>query len=415
MEEIPKKKPRSALELLKEAIQETKEEERELERYFREMMKESLLQKEIAEIQIKNEGYTKSETDSVFKFRKTPIPFFDKLIDREGIKNKKLNLKRETAGIEIKIEYLDRKHNELEEEKLNINKEIDKIKMLEKNMREQFNDLGGEEWEGPPSFVHISWMEEAFQTNESGWSEVSRHEYSVYMEEIKRREIKNPLPIGSGICYVLSVPENENWSKIGFTTKSAQVRADDYSKQHDLELNVAGIIADDNAAALEKILHEEFSSKRVEHGTAKEIFAVSPQEAIKKIKSYKRKISEEMQNRQLLILGSELIKIDAKIGKEMYKISSIDETIALIILEQRKLFREKLYNNYRFNIRPNSRKRWYRLFGWKVRLRRYAGLFIYILLGVILFSGIFSLSYYLIGKVTILLALVIIIIILLKP
>ena len=33
----------------------------------------------------------------------------------------------------------------------------------------------------------------------------------------------------------------------------------------------------------------------------------------------------------------------------------------------------------------------------------------------ILFSGIFSLSYYLIGKVTILLALVIIIIILLKP
>ena len=162
-------------------------------------------------------------------------------------------------------------------------KEIAEIKMLEKNMREQFNDLGGEEWEGPPSFVHISWMEEAFQTNESGWSEFSRHEYSVYMEEIKRREIKNPLPIGSGICYVLSVPENENWSKIGFTTKSAQVRADDYSKQHDLELNVAGIIADENAAALEKILHEEFSSKRVEHGSAKEIFAVPPKECIEKM------------------------------------------------------------------------------------------------------------------------------------
>ena len=59
---------------------------------------------------------------------------------------------------------------------------------------------------------------------------------------------------------------------------------------------------------------------------------------IKKIKSYKRKISEEMQNRQLLLIGSELLKINAKIAKEMYKISSIDETIALIILENFGLF-----------------------------------------------------------------------------
>ena len=123
-----------------------------------------------------------------------------------------------------------------------------------------------------------------------------------------------------------------------------------------------------------------------------------------------------MQNRQLLILGSELLKIDAKIGKEIYKISSIDKTIALIILEQRKLFREKLNNNYELNIRPNSRKRWYRLFGWKGRLRRYAELFrryaelfIYNFLFVILLLGIFSLLYYFIGNVAVLFALVMII------
>lgn len=341
MEEKPSNKPLSLLEIVREAVKETEEEERERDRYFREMIKERLLQ---------NEYSTISETDTVFKFRKTSIPLIE--IEKHN----------------LKIEYLDWKHNDLEEEKLNINEEIAEIKMLEKNMREQFNDLGGEDWIGPPRYALIN-SELLYgglpgdHISESGWSSYNRERIKDY-----RRELIKPLPIGSGICYVLSVPENENWSKIGFTTKSAQVRADDYSKQHDLELNVAGIIADENAAALEKILHEEFSSKRVEHGTAKEIFAVSPQEAIKKIKSYKRKISEEMQNRQLLILGSELIKIDAKIAKEMYKISSIDETIALIILEQRKLFREKLYNNYRFNIRPNSRKRWYRLFGWKGRL-----------------------------------------------
>jgi len=318
VEEKPPKKTLSLLEIVKEAVKETKEEERELERYFREMIKERLLQ---------NEDSTISETDTVFKFRKTSIPF---------IENKQHNLK---------IEYLDRKHNELEEEKLNINKEISEIEMLEKNLRKQFDDLGGEDWDEPYHQIHVSPPKELFKPNKSGWTP-----YALLRMEDYRRELKKPLPIGSGICYVLSVPENENWSKIGFTTKSAQVRADDYSKQHDLELNVAGIIADDNAAALEKILHEEFSSKRVEHGSAKEIFAVSPQEAIKKIKSYKRKISEEMQNRQLLILGSELLKIDAKIGKEIYKISSIDKTIALIILEQRKLFREKLNNNYELNI-----------------------------------------------------------------
>ena len=121
-----------------------------------------------------------------------------------------------------------------------------------------------------------------------------------------------------------------------------------------------------------------------------------------------------MQNRQLLLIGSELLKINAKIAKEMYKISSIDKTIALIILEQRKLFREKLKKIYYLKISPNSRKRWYRLFGWKARLRRYAELLIYIFLSVILLSMIFSLSFYLIGNVTVLLILLIIIMILLN-
>ena len=106
MEDKTPKKPLSLLEIVREAEKETEEEERELERYYREMMKERLLQKEDSTI---------SETDTVFKFRKTPIPF---------IENKQHNLK---------IEYLDRKHDELEEEKLNINKEKSEIEMLEKN------------------------------------------------------------------------------------------------------------------------------------------------------------------------------------------------------------------------------------------------------------------------------------------
>ena len=400
MEDKTPKKPLSLLEIVREAVKETEEEERELERYYREMMKERLLQKEDSTI---------SETDTVFKFRKTPISFLRKLIDRKEIKNKKLNLKKEIADIKIKIEYLDIKHDELEEEKLNINKEKSEIEMLEKNLRKQFDDLGGEDWDAPYHQIHVYPSEELFQPNKSGWTP-----YALLRMEDYRRELKKPLPVGSGICYVLSVPENENWSKIGFTTKSAQERADDYSKQHDLELNVAGIIADDNAAALENILHEEFSSKRVKHGSAKEIFVVSPQESIKKIKSYKRKISEEMQNRQLFLIGSELLKINAKIAKEMYKISSIDKTIALIILEQRKLFREKLKKIYYLKISPDSRKRLYSLFGWKARLRRYAELLIYIFLSVILLSMIFSLSFYLIGNVTVLLILLIIIMILLN-
>ena len=111
MEDKTPKKPLSLLEIVREAVKETEEEERELERYYREMMKERLLQKEDSTI---------SETDTVFKFRKTPISFLRKLIDRKEIKNKKLNLKKEIADIKIKIEYLDIKHDELEEEKLNI-------------------------------------------------------------------------------------------------------------------------------------------------------------------------------------------------------------------------------------------------------------------------------------------------------
>ena len=69
------------------------------------MIKERLLQ---------NEDSTISETDTVFKFRKTSIPLIE--IEKHN----------------LKIEYLDWKHNDLEEEKLNINKEIAEIKMLEK-------------------------------------------------------------------------------------------------------------------------------------------------------------------------------------------------------------------------------------------------------------------------------------------
>ena len=85
MEDKTPKKPLSLLEIVREAVKETEEEERELERYYREMMKERLLQKEDSTI---------SETDTVFKFRKTPISFLRKLIDRKEIKNKKLNLKK---------------------------------------------------------------------------------------------------------------------------------------------------------------------------------------------------------------------------------------------------------------------------------------------------------------------------------
>ena len=412
MEEKLKNKPLSLLEIVRKAVKETEEEERELKRkidsYFHEMIKEHHYLKD----------NSMNETDAVFKFRKESISFLKKLIDKKEIAKKILNSKKEINDIETKIEYLDIKHNELKEEKLNINKEIAEIENIEKNLQKQFDDLGGEDWEGPPTYfgevgpgeepsnVHINWGFEGTIPGESGWSDLTRQ-----IREDYRKELKKPLPIGSGICYVLSVPENHNWSKIGFTTKTAQERADDYSKQHDLELNVAGIIADDNAAALEKILHEEFSSKRVKHGSAKEIFAVSPQESIKKIKSYKRKISEEMQNRQLLLIGSELLKIRAKIAKETYKISSIDQTIAIIISEQRKLFREKLKKIYYLKISLNSRKRWYRFFGWKARLRRYTQLSIYSLLGVILLSMLFSLSLYLFGKVTFLITLIILIII----
>ena len=339
-------------------------------------------------------------------------------LNKEEVEKIKLKLTKEIAEIEEKIEYWGSRQNVLEDEKSNINKIIVELEKNHDNLSKQYDDLDVEYFDGPPSYlgeegpgILIHWSDESFKPDESGWSGYSRQIYSDYRREIKRREINNPLPIGSGICYVLSVPENENWSKIGFTTKSAQERAEDYSKRHDLELNVAGIIADDNAAALEKILHEEFSSKRVKHGSAKEIFAVPPKECIKKIKSYKREISEEMQNRQLLLIAMELLKIGAKINKNKYNIVSIDEKLDEIVLKQRRNIREK-FELKKFKISLSSRERWYRLFGWKARLRRYTELFIYIFLGVILLSVIFSLSYYLIGKVTILLALAIIIMIL---
>ena len=229
------------------------------------------------------------------------------LLNKEEVEKIKLKLNKEITGIERASEYSGRRQNELEEDKLNIYKEIAEIEKILENFEDQFDKLGFEFYEPKIYFSDliednykalINWeMPAAIEYDETGWSAIMR-----WNREIYRQMLKKKLPIGSGICYVLSVPENENWCKIGFTSKSAQERADDYSKQHDLELNVAGIIADENAAALEKILHEEFSSKRVEHGSAKEIFAVSPREAIKKIKSYKRKVSEEMQNRQLLLI-----------------------------------------------------------------------------------------------------------------
>ena len=349
------------------------------------------------------------EEDVVNKFRSE---LWEKIILKKEIEKKRQNLNKEIANIEKEIEFWGSSHKKLEEEKLNINKEIAEFEKIEESFNKQFDDLGGEDFDWPSTCddngnqILINWLENAFFPDESGWSAVTRQDMKDF-----RREMKKPLPIGSGICYVLSVPENVNWSKIGFTTKSAQERAEDYSKRHDLELNVAGIIADDNAAALEKILHEEFSSKRVKHGSAKEIFAVPPKECIKKIKSYKREISEEMQNRQLLLIAMELLKIGAKINKNKYNIVSIDEKLDEIVLKQRRNIREK-FELKKFKISLSSRERWYRLFGWKARLRRYTELFIYIFLGVILLSVIFSLSYYLIGKVTILLALAIIIMIL---
>jgi hypothetical protein len=174
------------------------------------MIKERLLQ---------NEYSTISETDTVFKFRKTSIPLIE--IEKHN----------------LKIKYLDWKHNDLEEEKMYINEEIAEIENIEKNLQKQFDDLGGEDWEGPPTYfgevgpgeepsnVHINWGFEGTIPGESGWSDLTRQ-----IREDYRKELKKPLPIGSGICYVLSVPENHNWSKIGFTTKTAQERADDYSK-----------------------------------------------------------------------------------------------------------------------------------------------------------------------------------------
>jgi hypothetical protein len=366
VEDKLKKKPLSLLELLREAVEETVEEEKELDRYFRKIIAEHRF--------LKEDDFPMGETHMNYNFRDESIPFI---------------------ADETKIEYLDSKHNELKEEKLNLNKEITEIEKNIKNLEGQIEDLDEKDLEDIPEeggvFREISWTQEALEPNASGWSEANRQRMKDYNFVMKK-----PLPIGSGICYVLSVPENENWSKIGFTTKSAQERAEDYSKEHDLELNVAGIVADDNAAALEKILHEEFSSKRVKHGSAKEIFAVSPEECIEKIKSYKRKISEEVEYRQLVIIGIELLKLEAKIHKNKYKISSIDATIAIIISEQRKIFSEKLKKIFDLKIRPKSRKRWYRIFGWKARLKRCIQLLIYGL-GVILILIIFSFSLYFFG------------------
>ena len=50
----------------------------------------------------------------------------------------------------------------------------------------------------------------------------------------------------------------------------------------------------------------------------KKFLSVPPKECIEKIKSYKREISEEMQNLQLLLIAIELLKIDAKIIKNKY-------------------------------------------------------------------------------------------------
>jgi hypothetical protein len=316
------------------------------------------------------------------------------LLNKEEVEKIKLKLNKEITGIERASEYFGRRQNELEDEKSNINKIIAELEKNDENLSKQFDDLDGENFEGPPSYLGdqgpgllINWKEEAFQSDESGWSGYSRQKYSDYRREIKRREIKNPLPIGSGICYVLSVPENENWSKIGFTTKSAQERAEDYSKQHDLELNVAGIIADDNAAALEKILHEEFSPKRVKHGSAREIFAVPPKECIEKVKSFKRVISEEMQSRQLLLIGAELHKIYAKINKNKYKITSIDETIAETIRTEGNSHLKKLEKIYDLEcLSLSSMEIWYRFYGWKPHLKRYSQLLINILKYILIIS-----------------------------
>ncbi len=293
------------------------------------------------------------------------------LLNKEEVEKIKLKLNKEIAEIEDKIEHLGSRQNELEDDKLNINKEIAEIEKIKENFEDQFDKL---EFEGYDPKIYfsdlieddykalISWeMPAALEYDETGWSSVMKWDREIY-----RQMLKKQLPIGSGICYVLSVPENENWSKIGFTTKSAQERAEDYSKEHDLELNVAGIVADDNAAALEKILHEEFSSKRVKHGSAKEIFAVPPKECFEKIKSFKRDISLEMMYRQGVLLQSQILRNNARINKNKYKIPSIDENIARIILRQRDISKEKLEKIYDLKcLSLSSMEKWYRFYDWK--------------------------------------------------
>ena len=95
----------------------------------------------------------------------------------------------------------------------------------------------------------------------------------------------------------------------------------------------------------------------------------------------------EMKYRQGVLLQSQILRNNAIINKNKYKIPSIDETIAITLLRQRNISREKLEKIYDLKcLRLSSNERWYRFYGWNAHLKRYSQLLINILPGIFIIT-----------------------------
>ena len=204
----------------------------------------------------------------------------------------------------------------------------------------------------------INWGPEAFTTDYTGWSPFLRHEYKSLKAAVSKK-----LPAAAGFCYVLGVVGKDEYCKIGFTKFNARKRAEEYGREHALDLYVFDSVYSKSAAALEKLVHQKLACSRVLGVKAQELFKITPEEASVLIRSEKPGIVRNINIREARELKKQEILLDVKISKMRFEIDEILQSA------------EKKYQNHLqqlfADIRLRSRARYVRRFHRIIWLLRY--------------------------------------------
>lgn len=204
--------------------------------------------------------------------------------------------------------------------------------------------------------VLYNFLPNAFYIKDSGWSDYLRFQFNGLNSSTKIK-----LPRGSGLCYVLGDVNNSDVSKIGFTTRSASKRAREYGAEHSLSFYVYDVVYSSDAAAVEKLVHKELHPSKIEHPKAKEIFAITPEVAVKYVRKWSGQAKDQLKMMEARELAKQKILLEVQLNKLMK-----DNTYLLNKIE--KQFITKVLNA-KTSLSHRVPARFIRRYGWQGKLK----------------------------------------------